>query len=217
MERHCGWEYNDKLFVILLKHIPKARWINAQDKDGCTILHAILHGYMSNEHVTKYLKLFIGLGCDPTVKSTYGTIFLPIAYSANAEMMTIMLDEYKADVNERYVSDNEYPEYDKADTPIFGILRNYSNCKDKVRLNEIKRAIKILIDHGIDLEYMIPLLKMTVINPSNKIFRDGMGCRIYDYMIYYGWVDYLRDILPVPRDICLMRLKFIHILQQMNM
>jgi cytohesin len=47
--------------------------VNARYKDGNTLLHLVLEGYMEEEHIVDIVKILLENGADPNAKNVYGT------------------------------------------------------------------------------------------------------------------------------------------------
>lgn len=186
LSTYCGWEYNEKKIDILMVHIPATRWIRARDSEFGSCLHSCL-GHGTN----KYMNLLLDMGCDPRVKSSFGTIYLGVASIANLEILTRLLDTVKMDVNEKELPNYEFPDhYMDLRNPICQMLERFAYTKTAKILEEVRQCIALLIKHGIDLDYVIP--------SSNSGKRQGEGCTVYDYMIAHGWVEFLKNTMPLP-------------------
>lgn len=203
VKSNCGWPHNDELLEVCIKFLNKNRWKNIVDEEtGMNLIHQIVWNPKSQEQRMYWVKRFIRLGCDPIAPDSTGqTIFYSAACDANCELMTLLLDKYNANVNEQSRDYQEEDEYDKDRmNALLKLLYKNARQKDEKELNMVKNAIKILIDHKIDVSYTIPELKEVQGKWNRVQGRTGSGCNAYDFIVHFGWTEFLADILPLPAD-----------------
>lgn len=202
--RHTGFTHDDMILTTLVKYLPKDFWKTIESEDGHDIISGIFHAPKTKEQETRWVKTFIGLGCDPMKKTKDGNTIFPYCVTRlNHELVTLLLDEYRADVNEMRAGDPDDMYY-YAESPLISLLREHAQDKTEEELEPVKKMIKILNDHKVDWNYVIPEIKTEKSNYRKSITgtrgRMGMGCCAHDFVYQYGWKEYLGDLVPEKKD-----------------
>jgi hypothetical protein len=211
LHAHMGWPENDKLLIFLLSVIPPARWARARTyNQGFTAMHVLAYGMLDMEMLRPHILKLLDMGCDPREQGVDETILYPFTcLFVNADMVRLLTSKYKLNVNE--LTYQPRPEDAEAqsdlqvshgvkETQLMRLLKFEQYTKNEERLSQIKQVVSIVLAAGYDLTYRIPV--MTAQEQNMYIFgtdhHTGEGCTTYDYVISYGWVECLIDILPVP-------------------
>jgi hypothetical protein len=213
MGQHCGWDHNDEILKTLVEFLPKERWSKMLDKhdDGghSTILHAIWYTPKCHHQYVYWVNKFIELGCDPRVKDGQGSTILPYAIRGlHHEIVTLLVNEFKMDVNETgcdgKIGDYRDELYNDRKSPLIYLLDRHALDKSDDELEPVKRMISFLNDHGLDWSYRIPMIEVEEIKRSDGSIlrrgRTGMGCCAHDFVHQYGWTEYLGKLVPEAKD-----------------
>lgn len=202
---HNGWEHNDKLLELLVEFLPKERWLTLKTDDdhgGGGILHQICWGIkgvddvLPNKMRSRWIPEFIKMGCQPLAGDKDGhTIFPIFVRTMNHEMMTLYLDEYKADVNELDETPvdekDHYERFKDRLTPLMHVLYRHATNKENEDFVAVKKTVEIMVKHGLKWDYVVPELKS-----DDDRRRTGQGCTLLDFIIHYNWLPVLKDVLP---------------------
>ena len=189
---HCGWDHDGALLDLLIKYLPETRWVNFRHHEYVdpypdvgehihyeyTILGLLCVGYMDRKSFLKYFTLFYNMGVDPNLSlNDVSPCFYLIANSYPALLDMIQV-KHTVDWKERDVRNGE--------TALMRILRYNDKTKDGfVDEDDCYKMIGKCVDHGIELDV-----------------KTKKTHTLYDYMMTYGWTDYLkaRANLTIPED-----------------
>ena len=185
---HCGWEHNGKLLDILIKQLPKERWVNFRHHDdfqpNCdehihyesTILGILCQGLLDRDSFLKYFTLFYNMGINPTITLNQVTPCFQLIVNAYHELLEIIQLKYTVD----------WKEIDEffGETALMQIMRYNDKTKDGFVVEDgVYKMVDKCVEHGVDLD-----------------IKTRKNHTLYDYMLTYGWSDYLKDSIVIPED-----------------
>lgn len=170
-----------QLIRIVLKYIPKIRWIKVKSNQLEPLLHVLISGSIHQETKCEYIKMFIEVGCDPTaIDPIYGTSLLDKSImDANLETCEFLMKNYKLKISPCI---------------LFDLLSTYRYCKDIIKIQNIAKIVSLIVSYYSHyIKYDIPK-KM---QGYNYPVAHQSGITIYDYIIKYQWTELLMDV-PLP-------------------
>jgi len=210
LDVHLGCPYNDKVLIFLLNVIPPKRWAGARSYDqGFTAMHRLAYGLLGMEMLRPHILKLLDMGCDPQEQGVCETILYAFTcLHVDAEMVRLLTSKYKLNVNEITYQPSPKDceaQFDLAvshgakETQMMRLLKFNQYAKNEERLSRVKTVISILLAAGYDLTYKIPAMTAQEKKMYKQDRHTGEGCTIYDYIITYGWVEFLKDTLPIQK------------------
>lgn len=167
-------------------------------KNNGLLIHSVLNGYAKKRMKVEYLNTLINLGCKMEFHDGLndGLGMTPL-YSACLcpGTLEILLRFDKDTVQKHLSSYHYYSAYQETKFPIvLKLLYHYATAKDQNWFVELAQNIKLLLEHGYDINLPV-------------IYKNNEKHNITDYLNYYQYnypdspvYEALSNILPEPLD-----------------
>ena len=168
----CGWKENFDLINYLLTVIPPNIWIEARDKNGFTCLHALLDNCGRTKIEIEIFEKLINIGCDPTVKSKFGTIENYLIYDSFYKQIKFCVEKKGLNINECQHTERNTPSF-------IGMCYNFSYSKTLKDFASVFQTTMLLQKHGYDF---------------TQCDENGNTC--YDAIVHYGMNEILGFVIP---------------------